>query len=444
MTRTQMLYNKLMKVFYLLSLIFMLLFLTVLASGVVNGSVNCKLPDSTSTFCIDNQALIYQYSLGLFFTLMFVFLIGARIFYELVHHERDLISVAEYRKSLELQQKRLDENAISKEQLYNRLKSGRTESYEEKGFISSLKDTVQQLLDNIVVFIKSVPKKVSNYLENLKSIRENKKQEKDAKKAKELQFVHKESIEKHEQRSKGRMNKLELVLLAANDAKLEETKVRAALNAFIQIIIENISRESIEIEDFGKFDIVAFNSENDVVFFPSEKFIYNTIGVKIENIKEKTTKTENVVEKPTKTEEKRKIDKKVIIEAITKAEKELAKEEKEIHGQAKKVEERPKVKITSTLTKTALIELMESTTELSKNKAYKFLNALTLVLTEELKERRKIEFSPIGHFETIEMPAKDAVNPQTKKAIVVPAHHQVRFRFNSDFKKLINQPKKAE
>ena len=37
------------------------------------------------------------------------------------------------------------------------------------------------------------------------------------------------------------------------------------------------------------------------------------------------------------------------------------------------------------------------------------------------------------------MPAKDAVNPQTKEKIVVPEHKEVRFRFDEDFKEEVNQ-----
>jgi DNA-binding protein HU-beta len=441
-----MLYDKLMKVFYLLSIVFMLLFLAILAIGVVNGSVNCKLPDATSTFCIDNQALIYQYSLGLFLILMIVFLIGGRIFYELINHESDLISVAEYRKSLALQQKRLDENAISKEQLYKRLKAGRTKKYEEPTFFKRVHENAKQMWCGVTKVKKLVSTKCNNLYQAIQTYFINRKKEREIAHVKEIEHLHQESIEEHAHRSKGRMNKLELILIAAHSSQLPETTVRSVLNAFIQVVNQNIKNESIQIEGFGTFDLIEDEKGLDVEFYPNQE-LFSAVTVVLEQkedidevlitkqekqeIKEQTTST---MQEASPKEEKADEVKNVL----------QTSEAKEISN---KVVETDKIiikKITNTLTKTALIELMEQSTNLSKNKANKFLNALTVVLTEALKQRKQIDFQPIGYFKTIEMPAKDAVNPQTKKAIVVPAHYQVRFRFNPEFKDMINQPKKAE
>ena len=51
----------------------------------------------------------------------------------------------------------------------------------------------------------------------------------------------------------------------------------------------------------------------------------------------------------------------------------------------------------------------------------------------------EVELSGIGFFTTIEMPEKEAVNPQTGEPMIVPAHNQVRLRFDDDFKDKVNE-----
>ena len=89
---------------------------------------------------------------------------------------------------------------------------------------------------------------------------------------------------------------------------------------------------------------------------------------------------------------------------------------------------------TVTKTKADIIEMLFETTDISKNKANKFLKFFAEVVKETLTEREDIDLDGFGTFTTIEMPEKDAVNPQTNEKIVVPAHHQVRFRVSDDFK----------
>ncbi len=92
-----------------------------------------------------------------------------------------------------------------------------------------------------------------------------------------------------------------------------------------------------------------------------------------------------------------------------------------------------------TKTKKQFIELIDATTDLSKNKANKFLKYFAEVVKEQLALRKDVDLEGIGFFTTIEMPAKEAVNPQTRKKIVVPAHHQVRLRFDEDLKDKMNR-----
>ncbi len=112
-------------------------------------------------------------------------------------------------------------------------------------------------------------------------------------------------------------------------------------------------------------------------------------------------------------------------------------EEKEEGNPTKKVET-PKPKkakvIVQTKTKVDIINQIFEDSGLSKNKSNKFLGTFSKVITEELSKNGEVDLTGIGTIITILMPAKEAVNPQTKQKITVPAHHQVRFRFSDDFK----------
>ena len=86
-------------------------------------------------------------------------------------------------------------------------------------------------------------------------------------------------------------------------------------------------------------------------------------------------------------------------------------------------------------TKADIIEYIEIETGLSKNKSNKFLKFFAEVVKEELAKGKDVNLTGFGLFTTIKMPAKEAVNPQTNKKIIVPAHNQARLRFDDKFKK---------
>lgn len=64
----------------------------------------------------------------------------------------------------------------------------------------------------------------------------------------------------------------------------------------------------------------------------------------------------------------------------------------------------------------------------TKNDAGIFLKALEEVLFEGLAEGKKIRLTDVGILSVIEVPEKNAVNPQTGEPIVVPAHGKVKFK----------------
>ena len=85
-------------------------------------------------------------------------------------------------------------------------------------------------------------------------------------------------------------------------------------------------------------------------------------------------------------------------------------------------------------TKIDIINLIDETTDLSKNKANKFLKFFAQVVRETLADKQSVKIDDFGTFTTILIPQKDGVNPITSEKIIVEAHTQVRLRFDKKFK----------
>ena len=85
-------------------------------------------------------------------------------------------------------------------------------------------------------------------------------------------------------------------------------------------------------------------------------------------------------------------------------------------------------------TKIDIINLIDETTDLSKNKANKFLKFFALVIRETLADKQSVKIDDFGTFTTIVIPEKEGVNPITSEKIIVEAHTQVRLRFDNKFK----------
>ena len=87
-----------------------------------------------------------------------------------------------------------------------------------------------------------------------------------------------------------------------------------------------------------------------------------------------------------------------------------------------------------TRSKGDIIEYITATTGLSNYKGKTFLKYFAKVISEELAKGEYVHIVNFGKFSTIKMPAKAAVDPKTKKKIIVPEHKQARFKFYSEVK----------
>ncbi|KFZ26465.1 MAG: DNA-binding protein HU 1 [Candidatus Izimaplasma bacterium HR2] len=284
------------------------------------------------------------------------------------------------------------------------------------------------------------------------------------------------------------INKAELISLAAQSSSLTKVKCKLVINSLLDIIVEEISNSNeVNIGKFGKFKVVTNKSKkgvnpktgetivipesNEVRFLPDKLFkdMIITDSKPISDLKAAVTKEPEKQEKSNKQirkeekeaklaeeEAKRTAEKEVKLEeekqAKLLAEKEakleekrkteLAKQEELANAAAltKKKAEAPKVVKPAKpkelkKTKADIIVYIEEKTGISKNKSNKFLKFFAEVVKEELAKGKDIDIPGFGTFTTIKMPAKDAVNPQTNKKIVVPSHRQARLRFDDKFKK---------
>jgi nucleoid DNA-binding protein len=90
-----------------------------------------------------------------------------------------------------------------------------------------------------------------------------------------------------------------------------------------------------------------------------------------------------------------------------------------------------------TRSKGDIIEYITRTTGLSNYQGKTFLKYFAKVISEELAKGEYVHIVNFGKFTTVNMPAKAAVDPRTKKKIIVPEHKQARFKFYDEVKSKI-------
>ena len=90
------------------------------------------------------------------------------------------------------------------------------------------------------------------------------------------------------------------------------------------------------------------------------------------------------------------------------------------------------------MNKTELVAAMAEKAEISKKDAEKALKAFTETVAEELKKGEKIQLVGFGTFETSKRAARTGKNPQTGKAIKIPASTAPKFKAGKGLKDTVN------
>ena len=91
------------------------------------------------------------------------------------------------------------------------------------------------------------------------------------------------------------------------------------------------------------------------------------------------------------------------------------------------------------MNKAELVAAIAEKTELSKKDSEKALKAFIDVVTEELTKGEKIQLVGFGTFEVSERAARTGKNPQTGKAIKIPASKAPKFKAGKALKDAVNE-----
>jgi len=90
-----------------------------------------------------------------------------------------------------------------------------------------------------------------------------------------------------------------------------------------------------------------------------------------------------------------------------------------------------------TMTKTELVTALATHAKLEKKQAKMFLEALTGVVTKEIKKGRAVPITGLGRFRVSNRKARLGRNPQTGEPIKIPAKKVVRFTVAKPLKEVI-------
>ena len=90
------------------------------------------------------------------------------------------------------------------------------------------------------------------------------------------------------------------------------------------------------------------------------------------------------------------------------------------------------------MNKTELVAMMAQKSNMTKKDTESALNALVESITETMKKGDKISLVGFGTFETRQRAERNGINPQTKKAIKIPATKAPAFKAGKALKDAVN------
>ena len=90
------------------------------------------------------------------------------------------------------------------------------------------------------------------------------------------------------------------------------------------------------------------------------------------------------------------------------------------------------------MNKAELIAAMATKSKMTKKDSESALNAFISSVTESLKKGEKVGLVGFGTFEVNKRAAREGVNPQTKKAIKIPAKKAPVFKAGKGLKETVN------
>ncbi len=96
------------------------------------------------------------------------------------------------------------------------------------------------------------------------------------------------------------------------------------------------------------------------------------------------------------------------------------------------------------MNKAELVAALAQKANVTKKDAEGVLNAFIDTVSAELKKGEKVQLVGFGTFETVKRAARKGMNPQTKKAITIPATKAPKFKAGKALKDVVAGAKKAK
>ena len=91
------------------------------------------------------------------------------------------------------------------------------------------------------------------------------------------------------------------------------------------------------------------------------------------------------------------------------------------------------------MNKTELVAAIAEKAELSKKDSEAALKAFIDVVTDELKNDRKVQLVGFGTFEVTKIAAREGINPLTKEPMSIPASKAPKFKAGKALKETVNK-----
>jgi DNA-binding protein HU-beta len=77
--------------------------------------------------------------------------------------------------------------------------------------------------------------------------------------------------------------------------------------------------------------------------------------------------------------------------------------------------------------KDALVDSIAAKTDISKKEVGMVIEAMTDIITEELRKENKVTITGFGTYRLSKRAAREGINPQTKERITIPAMNVPKF-----------------
>ncbi|MGN0602020.1 MAG: HU family DNA-binding protein [Oscillospiraceae bacterium] len=91
------------------------------------------------------------------------------------------------------------------------------------------------------------------------------------------------------------------------------------------------------------------------------------------------------------------------------------------------------------MTKSELVSAVAQNNSIKKKDAEKIVSSVIDIIVDSLKKGEKVSIAGFGTFEVRQRAEKNAINPATKKPIVVPAKKAPAFKAGKALKDIVNK-----